>query len=233
MKALRTANFNKIQISSATDKEQQIQKLNTILEKEQGMKKIMAKDNIELKAQNQTLQTKMQENQEKYDEDLKIIHKAKEELQNQNKEQNQQLKRLLAEKDQHAKTILNAQSTNNELEQQVKRVNLELETTIHPLENSQIRTKPNRITRENTSQTLDINDNNLSNTKQLDPVPQSKEKLCHVCGSEKHETKDWEPKKNIYVTDQNNIQQIIINTGSKQITLTIIQKRKIKDTRNM
>ena len=45
MKALRTANFNKIQISSATDKEQQIQKLNTILEKEQSMKKIMAKDN--------------------------------------------------------------------------------------------------------------------------------------------------------------------------------------------
>ena len=44
MKALRTAKFNKIQISSATDKEQQIQKLNTILEKEQGMKKIMAKD---------------------------------------------------------------------------------------------------------------------------------------------------------------------------------------------
>ena len=116
MKALRNTNFNIIQISSATDKEQQIQKLNTILEKEQGMKKIMAKDNIELKAQNQTLQTKTQEDQEKYDEDLKIIHKAKEELQNQNKEQNQQLKRLLAEKDQHAKTILNAQSTNNELE---------------------------------------------------------------------------------------------------------------------
>ena len=99
MKALRNANLDKIQISSATDKEQQIQKLNTILEKEQGMKKIMAKDNIELKAQNQTLQTKMQENQEKYDEDLKILQKAKEELQNQNKEQNQQLKRLLAEKD--------------------------------------------------------------------------------------------------------------------------------------
>ena len=128
MKALRTANFNKIQISSATDKEQQIQKLNTILEKEQGMKKIMAKDNIELKTQNQTLQAKMRENQEKYDQDLKILCKAKEELQNQNKEQNQQLKRLLTEKDQYTKTILNTQSTNNELEQQVaslKRVNLE------------------------------------------------------------------------------------------------------------
>ena len=77
MKALRNANLDKIQISSATDKEQQIQKLNTILEKEQGMKKIMAKDNIELKAQNQTLQAKMRENQEKYDEDLKILCKAK------------------------------------------------------------------------------------------------------------------------------------------------------------
>ena len=98
MKALRNANLDKIQISSATDKEQQIQKLNTILEKEQGMKKIMAKDNIELKAQNQTLQTKMQENQEKYDEDLKVLHKAKEELQSQNNEQNQQLKRILTEK---------------------------------------------------------------------------------------------------------------------------------------
>ena len=40
----------------------------------------------------------MKENQEKNDEDLKILCKAKEELQNQNKEQNQQLKRLLAEK---------------------------------------------------------------------------------------------------------------------------------------
>ena len=66
MKALCNANFNKIQISSVTDEEQQIQKLNSILEKEQGMKKIMAKDNTELKAQNQTLQTKMQENQEKH-----------------------------------------------------------------------------------------------------------------------------------------------------------------------
>ena len=84
MKALRNANFDKIQISSATDKEQQIQKLNTILEKEQGMKKIMAKDNIELKAQNQTLQTNMRENQGKYNEDLKILCKAKEELQIQN-----------------------------------------------------------------------------------------------------------------------------------------------------
>ena len=65
MKALRNTNFNKIQISAATDKEQQIQKLNTMLEKEQGVKKIMAKDNMELKVQNQTLQKKMRENQEK------------------------------------------------------------------------------------------------------------------------------------------------------------------------
>ena len=66
MKALRNANFNKytstIQISSVTDKEQQIQKLNAILEKEQGMKKIMTKYNIALKSQNQTLQKKMQKN---------------------------------------------------------------------------------------------------------------------------------------------------------------------------
>ena len=78
IKALSNANFNKIQIRSATDKEQQIQKLNSILEKEQGMKKIMAKENIELKVQNQTLQTKMRENQEKYDENLKVLCKPKE-----------------------------------------------------------------------------------------------------------------------------------------------------------
>ena len=126
-------------------------------------------------------------------------------MQNQNKEQNQQLKKLLAEKDQLTKTILNTQSINNELEQQVtslKTVNLELETTTHSIENSQIRRKPesNTITRENTSQT-DINDSNLSNTKQLDPVPQNKEKLCHACGSEKHEIKDCESKRNIYIID--------------------------------
>ena len=40
------------------------------------MKKIMAKDNIQLKAQNQALQTNMRENQEKYNEDLKILGNA-------------------------------------------------------------------------------------------------------------------------------------------------------------
>ena len=147
----------------------------------------------------------MRENQKKYDEDLNILCKTEEKLQNQNEEQNQQLKRLLAEKDQHTKTILNAQSINNELEQQVtsfKRVNLELETTIHCLENLQIRRKleSNRITRENTSQT-DINDNNLTNTKQSDPVSQNKEKLCHACASGKHEIKDFKSKRNIYIID--------------------------------
>ena len=79
---------------------------------------------------------------------------------------------------------------------------MELETTTHSLENSQIKRKPesNRITRENTSQT-DINTNNLSYTKQLDPVPQNKENLCHACGSEKHEIKDCESKGNVYVID--------------------------------
>ena len=43
MKVLRNANFNKMQINSLIDKEQQIQKLNTILEKGQSMKKMMAK----------------------------------------------------------------------------------------------------------------------------------------------------------------------------------------------
>ena len=83
------------------------------------MKEIMAKDNIELKVQNLTLQTKMQENQEKYDENLKVISKTKEELQSLNKKQNKQLKKLIPEKNQQNQTILNAQSTNNELEQQV------------------------------------------------------------------------------------------------------------------
>ena len=79
---------------------------------------------------------------------------------------------------------------------------MKLETTIHSLENSQIRRKSesNTITRENTCQT-DINDSNLSNTKQLDPEPQNKEKLCHACGSEKNEIKDCESKRNIYIID--------------------------------
>ena len=140
------------------------------------MKKMIAKGNMELKAQNQTLQTKMQENQEKHDDNLKILCKAKEELQNLSKEQNQQLKRLLAEKDQDTQATLNAQSRNNELDQQVaslKRVNLDIETTIQSLEKLQISRKPEsyRSTRKNTSQTLDLNDNNLSKTKQLEPVP--------------------------------------------------------------
>ena len=68
----------------------------------------------------------------------------------------------------------------------LKRGNLELKTTIHSLEKSQIRRKPesSTSTRENTSQTLDLNENNLSNTKQFEPVPQNKEELCHDCGSE-------------------------------------------------
>ena len=79
---------------------------------------------------------------------------------------------------------------------------MELETTIHSLDKSQIRRKPesNRITRENTNQT-DINDSNLSKTKQLDRAPQNKEKFSHACGSEKHEIKDCESKRNIYIKD--------------------------------
>ena len=79
---------------------------------------------------------------------------------------------------------------------------MELETTTHSIENSQIRRKPesNTITRENTSQT-DINDSNLSNTKQLNPVPQNKKKLCHACDSEKHKIKDCKSKRNIYIID--------------------------------
>ena len=65
----------------------------------------------------------MQKNQDKHDQDLKILHKVKEELQNQNKEQNQLLKRLLTEKDQYTKTILNTQSINNELKQQATSLN--------------------------------------------------------------------------------------------------------------
>ena len=39
MKALHNANFNKIQISKATEKEQQIQKLNSILEKKNRVRR--------------------------------------------------------------------------------------------------------------------------------------------------------------------------------------------------
>ena len=149
---------------------------------------------------------KMRENQEKYDENLKILCKAEEKLENLSKEQNQQIKGLLAEKYQHTQAILNAQSTNNELKPQVtslKRVSLELEKTIHFLEKSKIKRKPEsyRNNRENTTQMLDLNVNNLSDTKQLEPVPQNKEKLCHACGSEKHEIKDCKSKRNIYIID--------------------------------
>ena len=80
---------------------------------------------------------------------------------------------------------------------------MELETTIHSLEKSQIRRKPDsaRSNRENTSQTLDLNDSNIRNTKQLGPVPQNKERLCHAFGSEKHEIRDCESKRNIYIVD--------------------------------
>ena len=44
------------------------------------MKKIMAKNNIELKARNHTLQKKTQKHQAKYEDILKILYKAKEEL---------------------------------------------------------------------------------------------------------------------------------------------------------
>ena len=115
------------------DKEQQIQKLNSILEKVQGMKKIITIDNIELKTQNQTTK-KMRENQEKYKENLKIICEAKEKLQNLNKEQNAASQRINCRINEPTNPILNVKSTNNELEQQVtslQAVNLELETTIH------------------------------------------------------------------------------------------------------
>ena len=131
---------------------------------------------------------------------MKILGKFKEELQNLYKGQIKQLKRLIEEKHQHTQTMLNVQNTQVT---SLKRVNLELEATIHSLEKSQIRRKPeaSRSTRENTSQTSGLNGNNLSNTKQFEPVPQNKEKLCHACGYEKDEIKDCEFKRNIYIID--------------------------------
>ena len=80
---------------------------------------------------------------------------------------------------------------------------LRLEANIHSLGKAQIKRKPesSRRTRESTSQTLDLNDNNLSNTKQLESAPKNKEKLYHVFGSEKHEIKDCESKRNVYIID--------------------------------
>ena len=80
---------------------------------------------------------------------------------------------------------------------------MELETTIHSLEKSQIRRTPesSRSTRENASQTIFLNENNLIKTKQFEHVQQNKEKLCHACGSEKQEIKYCESKRNIYVID--------------------------------
>ena len=80
---------------------------------------------------------------------------------------------------------------------------MELETTIHSLEKLQIRKKPEsyRTTREGISQTLDKNDNNRSNTKQLEPMPQNKEKMYRACGSEEHKIKDCKSKRNIYIID--------------------------------
>ena len=85
MRALRNADFNKTKISAAIDMYEQIQKLNSILEKEQGVKKIITKDNIELKAQNQTLRIKPLENQEKHADNLKKNCKAKEEMEKLNR----------------------------------------------------------------------------------------------------------------------------------------------------
>ena len=95
-----------------------------------------------------------------------------EDLENLNKEQNQQLKWLIAEKGQHIQNIQNAQSTNNELEQKVtslKRVKLQLEKSMNFLEKLLIKRKPesSESIRENTSETLNLNDNSLSNTKQF------------------------------------------------------------------
>ena len=76
----------------------------------------------------------------------------------------------MAEKDQHTQTILNVQSTDSELEQQVtslKRVNLELEKTIHSLEKLKRKPECSGSTSENTNQTLHLNDNYLSNTKPI------------------------------------------------------------------
>ena len=57
-----------------------------------------------------------------------LLRKASsKELQNLNKEQGPQVKRLISKKNQHNHTIPNAQSTSNELKQQVsspKRINL-------------------------------------------------------------------------------------------------------------
>lgn len=61
----------------------------------------MAKDKIELKAQNENLQTKIQENQEKCEENLKILCKAKKNTDNV-EQQVISLKRVLGVRDNYS-----------------------------------------------------------------------------------------------------------------------------------
>ena len=64
---------------------------------------------------------------------------------------------MIAEIDQRTQTILNLQSINNELEQLVSSlpVNLKLDTTIHYLEKSPVKRKPesSASTKKNANQT--------------------------------------------------------------------------------
>ena len=66
---------------------------------------------------------------------------------------------------------------------------------------TKINKEPLRSTRENASETLHLYDNNLSNTKQFEPVSQNKEKMFCACILEKHEIKYCESKRNIYKID--------------------------------
>ena len=83
-----------MQSRSATDKGKQIQKFGSILEKEQGMKKIMSQDNLNWKHKIRLYKQRCEKNK-KCEEDLKILSKSKERFQNLNKEQNQKLKEWL------------------------------------------------------------------------------------------------------------------------------------------
>ena len=88
---------------------------------------------------------------------------------------------MIAEIDQRTQTILNLQSINNELEQLVSSlpVSLKLDTTIHNLEKSPVKRKPesSASTKQKCKSNIHLNDNNLYNTNNLNLYHKTK-KTC-------------------------------------------------------
>ena len=197
-------NCDRIKINHASDKDQQIKDLQIQLQKEKDTRKILLKDNVEMKSKISTQETilKQKEQEEKARENE--LNEIKKEIDKIKRENQQQIKNSTMEKEKNIKAIKKLQEEKDTLQKQIsdlKTLNLNLETNLHRQQNKEIQQTEQRTKSRQPTDSTDQERERKENTK-TQGMKEINKKICYACESDNHEIKDCDSGKNMFIIDR-------------------------------